>query len=80
MVSQHIHPPHLSLIHIYVELSYTFENKAGRFFANKCKLFVRGTNLLTFSKIKDLDPERLNAGITNYPAYMTVTGGLSVSF
>ena len=37
-------------------------------------------NLLTFSKIKDLDPERLNAGITNYPAYMTVTGGLSVSF
>lgn len=63
-----------------VELSYTFENKAGRFFANKCKLFVRGTNLLTFSKIKDLDPERLNAGITNYPAYMTVTGGLSVSF
>ena len=63
-----------------VELSYTFENKTGRFFANKCKLFVRGTNLLTFSKIKDLDPERLNAGITNYPAYMTVTGGLSVSF
>ena len=63
-----------------IELSYTFENKAGRFFANKCKLFVRGTNLLTFSKIKDLDPERLNAGITNYPAYMTVTGGLSVSF
>lgn len=63
-----------------VELSYTFENKTGNYFANKCKLFVRGTNLLTFSKIKDMDPERLNAGITNYPVYMTVTGGVSVTF
>lgn len=63
-----------------VELSYTFENKMAKSVIKKCKIFARGTNLLTFSKIKELDPERLNAGLANYPVYMTITGGCSITF
>ena len=63
-----------------VELSYTFETRNSRSIVKNFKVFARGTNLLTVSRIKDLDPERLNAGLTNYPVYMTVTGGVSVSF
>jgi TonB-linked SusC/RagA family outer membrane protein len=64
-----------------VELGYTLPKsltkKAG---INSWKFFVRGFNLLTISKIKDLDPESLNAGITNYPLFSTYTGGVTVSF
>lgn len=62
-----------------IELSYTLRNNPGSF-ARKIKLFARGSNLLTFSKIKDLDPEALNAGISNYPLLKNVSGGLIVSF
>lgn len=44
------------------------------------KVFVRATNLFTISKIKDLDPEYLSAGVSDYPLFTTVTGGLSLSF
>jgi hypothetical protein len=44
------------------------------------KLFFRGANLATISKIKDLDPENLDAGVGSYPSFMTLTGGLSFSF
>lgn len=64
-----------------VELGYTLPHrwteKAG---INTFKLFTRGNNLMTFSKIKDLDPENLNAGIGNFPLSTTYTLGVSVSF
>lgn len=63
-----------------VEISYTFNglrNKAG---LKSCRLFTRGTNLFVLSGIKELDPERLDAGVTNYPVYMTITGGVSLGF
>lgn len=44
------------------------------------KIYFRGGNLLTLSKIKDLDPENLDAGITNFPLYRTLTGGVSITF
>lgn len=44
------------------------------------KVFVRGTNLLTVSKMKDLDPESVAMGVSNYPSMQTFTGGLSVKF
>ena len=44
------------------------------------KVFARGTNLLVLSPIKDLDPEVLNAGLTNYPVCRTITGGISIGF
>ncbi len=63
-----------------VELSYTFKNtRANRVFSY-LKVFVRGTNLFVLSPMKDLDPERLNAGLENYPMLRTVTGGVSFTF
>ncbi len=63
-----------------VELSYTFNNYKAKGVMKQIKVFLRGTNLCVISKIKDLDPERLDAGITNYPVYRTFTGGLSFTF
>ena len=63
-----------------VELSYTFTNKKENSLVKKVKLFGRGTNLFVLSKEKDLDPGMMNAGVTNYPVYTTLTGGLTVTF
>lgn len=63
-----------------IELSYTLVNKSGKGIGKNYKFFVRGTNLFVLSGIKDLDPERILSGVTNYPTYRTVTGGLSISF
>jgi hypothetical protein len=41
---------------------------------------MRGANLLTFSKIEDVDPESTNSGISNYPLFRTITGGISLTF
>lgn len=60
-----------------VELSYTFTNIPA---IQKLKLYARGTNLLTVSKIKDLDPEVMGAGLTNFPVLMSVVGGFSLTF
>ena len=61
-----------------VELSYTFG--LGKKKPVNYKLFVRGANLLVISSVKDLDPECLNAGVSTYPFFRTVTGGLSLTF
>ncbi|MFR9671386.1 MAG: SusC/RagA family TonB-linked outer membrane protein [Rikenellaceae bacterium] len=64
-----------------VEISYTFgHSRPICEWLRSAKVFVRGTNLWTISKIKDLDPEALNAGVTNYPVLTTITGGVELSF
>ena len=64
-----------------VEFGYTLPYKASKKIGlNMLKFFVRGTNLFTISKIKDLDPESLNAGVGDFPLATTITGGLSFSF
>lgn len=63
-----------------VEVSYTFENRNSSAIARQIKLYARGSNLAVISKVKELDPEALNAGVTNYPVLMFLTGGISVSF
>lgn len=63
-----------------VEFSYTFNNYKSKGSVKQLKAFVRGTNLFVLSKVKDLDPERLDAGISNYPVYRTFTGGVSLTF
>ena len=63
------------------ELSYTFGyNKPLTSSLKTIKVFLRGTNILTVSGIKDLDPEIPNAGVTNYPLFSTYTAGLSATF
>lgn len=62
-----------------VEISYTFKhlNQLG---VNQIKLYARGSNLFQISKIKDLDPEVINAGITNCPLMKTYTAGCTICF
>lgn len=64
-----------------VELGYTLPYMlTEKVNVGKLKLFVRAANLFTISKIKDLDPESLDAGISNFPLCRTITGGVSVAF
>lgn len=44
------------------------------------RLFARGANLLTVTKVKYVDPESLSAGVTHAPLFRTVTGGLQFRF
>ena len=63
-----------------VELSYTWKIRNLNSALRQIKFFVQGTNLLVLSGIKDVDPEMPDAGISTYPAYRTVVGGLSFTF
>jgi hypothetical protein len=44
------------------------------------RVFARGANLFTFSKLKEVDPENINSGVTNYPLNKTFTGGFKLTF
>lgn len=48
--------------------------------AQKLKFFARGTDLLTLSSIKTVDPEDTGAGISKYPLFTTVTFGAKITF
>ncbi len=63
-----------------VELSYTFNHFSAGSAVKKVKVFARGANLFVISSVKDLDPELLDAGVTNYPMTRTFTGGVSFVF
>ena len=63
-----------------VELSYTFNHFCAGSAVKKVKVFARGANLFVISSVKDLDPELLDAGVTNYPMTRTFTGGVSFVF
>lgn len=63
------------------ELNYAFkENISKKLGASALKIFLRGNDLFTFSKIKNSDPENLNAGVNNYPMYTTVSLGLKLTY
>ncbi len=46
------------------------------------RIFARGANVYTLAKIneKDVEPENINSGITNYPLNITLTGGIKLTF
>jgi hypothetical protein len=61
-----------------VELGYTLSpNLLNRFKIQNFRVFASGFNLLTFSGIKDVDPEDNNQGGLNYPIQRIVNFGLS---
>lgn len=62
-----------------VELAYTFPLRKFKTI-DYIRFHVRGANLLTISPVKDVDPESVNAGVTSYPLFRTVTAGLEISF
>ncbi len=61
-----------------VELSYQLPLSSNRGHDRGLKIFVRGNNLLTFSELKESDPENISAGITGYPLYKMLAFGVSV--
>jgi len=64
-----------------VELAYTIlGNKLQIIRSHGVRFFVRGANLLTISKVKDVDPESINSGVTLYPLYKTFTCGIKLTF
>jgi len=64
-----------------IELAYTIPSTALQFMGGRAvRLYVRGANLLTFSGIKDVDPESLNSGVTMYPLFRTFSGGVKFNF
>ena len=63
-----------------VELSYTFNNVAIDAVPRSLKVYMRGTNLFVLSRLNELDPEALSAGLNNYPVLTFVSAGVSVSF
>jgi TonB-linked SusC/RagA family outer membrane protein len=64
-----------------IELAYTIPaNKLQSIHSQGIRFFIRGANLLTFSKVKELDPESINSGVTVYPLYKTFTGGIKLTF
>ncbi len=63
------------------EIGYTLPKKTTKIAGlTNVKLYARGANLFILSKIKDLDPESLNAGINSFPLCTTISGGVSFSF
>ena len=64
-----------------IELAYNFPSDKLKFIGSrKARFFIRGANLLTISKIKDVDPESINSGISVYPLFKTFTGGFKLTF
>ena len=44
------------------------------------RIFARGANLFTFTKVKDIDPESSSSGVYSYPLFRTVSGGIKLTF
>lgn len=64
-----------------VELAYNLQlNMLQNIGVRGARLFARGSNLMTFSKVKDVDPESVNSGVYYYPLFRTFTGGISLTF
>ncbi len=64
-----------------VEIAYNIPPKSLAFMGGRgMRIYLRGANLLTFSGIKDVDPESINSGITHYPLFKTFTGGVKFNF
>jgi len=64
-----------------VELAYTIPADKLQFMGGRAvRIYVRGANLMTISKIKDVDPESINSGVTVYPLFKTVSAGVKLNF
>jgi TonB-linked SusC/RagA family outer membrane protein len=62
------------------EIGYTFRGKyVDQIFMDNIRLFVNGQNLLTFDKIKIIDPES-NDGTGNYPISRIFNVGFQINF
>ncbi len=64
-----------------IEVGYSFpRNWTDKIGIRHCRLFVRGSNLLTFSKFKLWDPELETTDGLRYPQMKAVSVGLDINF
>ncbi len=67
-----------------VEIGYTFQNNSwlSKFGVQSLRLYVAGTNLLTFTPLDDFDPEKLSNDVRNdvHPNTKTYSFGVTVKF
>lgn len=64
-----------------VVLAYNVPEKLSKSVGVRAaKIFVKGTNLATFSQIKDVDPESISSGVSAYPLFMNLTAGFKLTF
>lgn len=64
-----------------VEVGYTFPNTLTRKIGvRNCRMFLRGSNLLTFSGFKLWDPELETTDGLKYPHIKSISIGLSINF
>lgn len=64
-----------------VEIGYNIPTRLGKDLTlNGIRLFVRGTNLLTLTKVPYVDPESPSAGVSDYPLFKSFTGGIKFTF
>ena len=61
-----------------VSLSYTFHPSVK--WIRDIRLSLTGGDLLTLTKIPYVDPEDMDAGVSNYPFFRTVLAGVKFSF
>ncbi len=64
-----------------LEIGYSLPKKwADRSFISGARVFLRGSNLLTFSNFKFWDPELNSSDGAKYPLMMSISGGLEFKF
>ncbi|WP_075349663.1 SusC/RagA family TonB-linked outer membrane protein [Algoriphagus marinus] len=66
-----------------IEIGYTLPVAISqRMLMQKARIFVSGQNLLTFTKVKNFDPERQRGGSTDLttPLYKVVSAGINIKF
>ena len=64
-----------------VELAYKFPEQVSQIIGGRLiRVYIRGANVLTLSKIKDVDPEAIDSGVYVYPLYRTFSAGIKLNF
>lgn len=64
-----------------VQLAYNFPEKLTKGLGiRNINIFANCTNLYTITKVKYVDPESINSGVTTYPLMMNLTGGIKLTF
>lgn len=63
------------------EIAYNLNVKNAKSVgADVIRFYARGSNLMTFSNVKEVDPESIHSGVTVYPLFRTFTGGIKITF
>ncbi len=66
-----------------IELGYTLPTSISqKVLLQKARVFISGQNLLTFTKVRNFDPERQRGGATDLttPLYKVISAGINIKF